>query len=145
MEYKLSETKSYNGTPCHNSCGRVNPDNGHSVVIVSGRSKYHHIVVWESFNGAMPKGHTIHHLCFNKICVNNDHLQLLTWSEHSKLHNTGENNPRAILTEDIVRQIRNIKNEFPGVTNKTLANVLGMSESHISAFTRKNPERWRHI
>lgn len=142
MDYQISETKHYNGTPCYNSIYPPN-DGGHAIIKIAGRSKYHHVVVWEKLNGKLPKDHTIHHLCFNKICVNTLHLQCLTWSEHSKIHNTGSNNPRAILSELDVLELRAIKQKLPGLTCKKLAQLLDMSESHMAALLRG--DKWKHI
>ena len=48
--------------------------------------KYLHRAVWEYYNGVIPKGYVIHHKDFNP--ANNDisNLQMLTKSEHKKLH-----------------------------------------------------------
>jgi hypothetical protein len=35
-----------------------------------------------------PKGHDLHHNCENKFCVNPEHLELLTKTEHLKRHRT---------------------------------------------------------
>lgn len=45
-----------------------------------------HIYVWEYYNGAIPKGYEVHHKDLNK--ANNDisNLELLTVSEHRKIH-----------------------------------------------------------
>lgn len=46
-----------------------------------------HNIVWEKHNGKkIPKGYEIHHKDFNKLNNNIDNLQLITPSEHTKLH-----------------------------------------------------------
>jgi len=50
------------------------------------RSVYCHTIVWEYHNGAVPKGHDIHHKDFNKLNFNISNLELLTKSDHMKLH-----------------------------------------------------------
>ena len=49
--------------------------------------EYIHRAVWEFYNGKIPKGYVVHHKDENK--ANNDisNLQLLTKTEHKKLHN----------------------------------------------------------
>lgn len=37
-----------------------------------------HRVVYEYFNGSIPKGLTIDHLCRNRLCQNPDHLEAVT-------------------------------------------------------------------
>ena len=41
-----------------------------------------HRVVWELLVGPIPEGLTIDHLCRNKICVNPDHLEVVTYQEN---------------------------------------------------------------
>lgn len=43
--------------------------------------------LWKLTTGqAVPPGYDLHHLCSNKMCVNPDHLQLLTKIEHRRWH-----------------------------------------------------------
>ena len=52
-----------------------------------------HRLIFEDFYGPIPDGCNIHHKDGNPLnnCIMN--LQLLTKSQHHKLHSTGENNP----------------------------------------------------
>lgn len=45
-----------------------------------------HVYVWEYFNGSIPNGYHIHHKDFNKNNNELENLELLSASEHSKLH-----------------------------------------------------------
>jgi hypothetical protein len=46
---------------------------------------YAHRVMWEMWNGdAIPEGMEVDHLCFNKGCVNPDHLEVVTPSVNSQ-------------------------------------------------------------
>lgn len=45
-----------------------------------------HIYVWEYYNGKIPKGHHIHHKDFDKNNNELENLELLSASEHQKLH-----------------------------------------------------------
>lgn len=51
-----------------------------------------HVVVWEAFNGKVPKGQHIHHLDENKSNNDISNLTLLSRSEHAKKHWTKERN-----------------------------------------------------
>lgn len=45
-----------------------------------------HRSVWTEFNGPVPSGMVLHHRCHTRSCVNPDHLELITPSEHTLLH-----------------------------------------------------------
>lgn len=60
---------------------------------IDGKNVYAHRFAWEDVNGKIPDNMTIDHLCKNKLCVNVDHLEVVTnrenvlrmrnWSEDS--------------------------------------------------------------
>ena len=43
---------------------------------------YAHRAVYELLVGPIPKGREIHHLCENKLCINPDHLKVVTHQEN---------------------------------------------------------------
>lgn len=45
-----------------------------------------HRYAWSLVNGPILTGLVLHHTCHNKLCVRVSHLQLMTKSEHVKLH-----------------------------------------------------------
>lgn len=45
-----------------------------------------HVFVWEYYNGPVPKGYEIHHIDLDKSNNDISNLQLLTISEHRRLH-----------------------------------------------------------
>ena len=71
---------------CIPGLGTLRAD-GYRVRNVEGTVLYVHRMAWEARNGVIPAGHAIHHRCMNRECVNLDHLDLLTNSDHSRLHN----------------------------------------------------------
>lgn len=49
-----------------------------------GSSMLTHRAAYEIIVGPIPRGLTIDHLCFNKSCVNTDHMEPVTRSENSR-------------------------------------------------------------
>lgn len=54
--------------------------------LTNGKRTPMHIYVWTFYNGEIEKGMDIHHIDFDKSNNNINNLQLLTKSEHTKLH-----------------------------------------------------------
>lgn len=54
---------------------------GHARVV--GENVLVHRFAYAISRGPIPEGMTVDHLCFNTICVNPDHLRLLTHSENA--------------------------------------------------------------
>lgn len=46
---------------------------------------YAHRLAWETANGPIPEGMTVHHLCGVKPCVNPLHLELRSVSENATI------------------------------------------------------------
>ena len=60
---------------------------GYLMIYVPGRGqvKFHHYV-WEQKNGKVPKGYQLHHKDGDRFNNKIENLQLLTSSEHGRLH-----------------------------------------------------------
>lgn len=57
--------------------------NGYARGKFAGRTMLVHRVSFETFLGPIPSSMTVDHLCFEKRCVNPDHLRLLTRAENA--------------------------------------------------------------
>lgn len=49
---------------------------------VLGQNALAHRAAWEAVHGSIPPGMHVHHRCKNRLCVNVEHLELLTPKEH---------------------------------------------------------------
>lgn len=68
-----------------------NNPNGYGVFAYEGRQVYAHRWIYEQEHGPIPEGMTIDHLCRNKLCMNTDHMELVTRSENTR---------RALMADD---------------------------------------------
>lgn len=50
--------------------------------------QYIHILVWEAFKGSIPEHYVVHHKDHNKHNNNIDNLELLSDTEHKRMHST---------------------------------------------------------
>ena len=58
---------------------------GYGRVQVGGnRLRVVHHLAWEQVHGPVPEGMEIDHVCFNRACVNVDHLRVVTRSENTR-------------------------------------------------------------
>jgi len=61
---------------------------GHGQFWFNGKPVKAHRFAWYLEHGEMPaKGLVIHHRCDNAVCQNVAHMEVMTLSEHMKLHN----------------------------------------------------------
>ena len=84
------------GTPCW--VWHANKDrNGYGVLShrVSGKIVHRmaHKILWEHFNGFVPDGLELDHLCRNRAGVNPDHLEPVTHAENVRRGEAGQHNP----------------------------------------------------
>ena len=59
---------------------------GYGKMLAFGRIVLAHRVAYELHVGPIPNDRTIHHVCEVKLCVNPEHLVVITRSEHGGLH-----------------------------------------------------------
>lgn len=64
-------------TGCWEWVGHVSPG-GYAFLRVNGVGTTAHRAAWEEFNGPIPKGLVIDHLCRIRHCVNPAHLEPVT-------------------------------------------------------------------
>lgn len=55
---------------------------GYGNIWVTGQKMLTHRYAWERINGPIPEGLLVNHRCWNKTCVNDEHLELVTNGEN---------------------------------------------------------------
>lgn len=57
---------------------------GYGTLPVKGKHVMAHRFAWERENGPIPKGMVIDHLCWNRACVNVEHLRVVTTTQNNQ-------------------------------------------------------------
>lgn len=64
-------------------------DKGYGAINWNGSRRCAHRVLYEILRGPIPNGYECHHLCGNRSCINPNHIELVTRSEHMQLDGRG--------------------------------------------------------
>lgn len=96
-----------------------------------------HRVSWEIHYGKIEAGILVLHRCDVRRCVNPRHLFLGTYSDNAQDRQSkgrgadqkGENNPARKLNDDLVREIRSLRNT--GNTYQRISNLTGIPRSTV--------------
>lgn len=59
---------------------------GYPCIWIDGKEIKLHIYIWEKVNGSKPRGYEIHHKDFNKSNYLLENLELMTNSDHRRIH-----------------------------------------------------------
>lgn len=117
----------------------------------TGRGIKAHRVSWAVHHGEIPAGLLVLHHCDNRACVNPEHLyvgtdadnvrDMLARGRHKPAGVTGEEHPRAVLTEDDVIAIRSIL-RGNRVSQQEVADMFGVHQTQISRIVLR--KQWRN-
>lgn len=111
---------------CWRWTGSINPKTGYGKKQFDGHSILAHRWVYSVFNGHIPDGLHIDHLCRNRWCVNPSHLEAVTQAENCR---------RGVGTKLTREDVKAIKLALPSVKwggRKELAAKYGVSDGLIS-------------
>jgi len=118
--------------------GRINPD-GYGMFDYGNRGESSHRYVWRLFTGEdIPSGMVICHKCDNPPCCNPNHLFLGTVQDNVKDRDSkgrqrshkGSDNNRAVLNEDKVRKIKQLRKD--GMEYQKIADFMGVSNGCVN-------------
>ena len=105
-----------------------------------------HRLIYEDEVGIIPNEYQVHHINKNKTDNDITNLQVLSISEHSILHSTGENNP--MYGKHLTKEHKEkLSKAFTGKNNPrygvkhTMESRRKMSENHAD-FNKENHPRW---
>lgn len=122
---------------------------GYGRLRINGRKFLAHRVAYFLRHGEYPMPHGLH-TCDNPPCINPDHIYPGTPKENNRdmmarkrnRQPRGERQACAKLTDDAVRQIRNLyaSGEF---SQTSLATMFGVHQTRISSIT--SGKRWTHV
>jgi len=105
-----------------------------------GEDKRIHILMYKYFIEEITEGYIVHHIDFTKNNIL-ENFQVMTKSEHRRLHNKGEHNSNSTLTKQNVTEIRKLC--YEGILTQTeIAKMFGVSNQTISLI--KNNKIWSY-
>ena len=119
---------------------------GYGNVKYKGRYMNAHRAAWVALRGEIPLGFGVCRSCDNRKCVNINHLFLGTRRENMLdasrkgriviWDRSGERNPRAKLTSEIVDNIRKIYGSGL-ITQREIGEKYGINQGRVSSIVRR--------
>lgn len=88
-------------TPCLIWQGRPSAQ-GYARITENQVTRPAHVVLWERVHGSVPEGHEVDHLCYQRMCVNVEHLECVTKAENRR--RAGKRMMEALTPEERSRE-----------------------------------------
>jgi hypothetical protein len=128
---------------------------GYGRLLVAGRAVKAHRLSYEMHKGAIPDGMSVLHRCDTPACVNPAHLfvgsQVANIADmdakgrrrFGHIAPRGSASPRAILSEDVVLDLRRRKASGETLNQTEIAKAMGVAVSCVSRAV--NGVTWKHL
>jgi len=115
---------------------------GYACVWMDNKSIKVHVLVWERVYGRKPPKHDIHHKDFDKSNYQLENLELLTWSDHRRVHAgwVKENNQWVKKPCTRCHQILPLDSFYPRRTANTPSALCKPCSNTASILKNRSPE-----
>lgn len=146
-KYKLDFESDSNG--CFLVTSHVLNKHGYAHFRFKKKDVRAHRLVYEECFGPIADGLVVRHKCDVPNCVNPEHLELGTPADNVRdkvdrgrmILSSGEKNGRAILSENIVREVRRMVSA--GMTTKDISAELGIKFYTVKKIRER--KTWKHV
>lgn len=132
-----------NGDGCH-VCTSHAINGGYPYAKINGKNIRLHRLIYTQTHGEIPASMIIRHKCDNTFCINPEHLEAGSHADNMRdmvsrgRSLSGLKNPRAILTEEMVKEIL-ASNE----NQCALGRKYGVTNDTIHAIKKR--KTWKHV
>ena len=120
---------------------------GYGMFWMNGRARIAHRIAYQISTGNDPGELEVMHSCDNRKCVNPAHLSIGTHQDNmtdavmKRRFPRGEAKPAAKLTDNIVRQIRQLRSD--GMKLQKIADIYSTDTGRVSRIV--NRKIWTHV
>lgn len=132
-DFKIIDTYGYGFTGCHESL--CSTQNGYPMLArKDALDRFHHRHIMAVIHGADSlKGKHVHHKCFNPLCVNPAHLEVLTPHEHTEVHKLED------IKNDLddIETIRQGLKMFPDANRSSLAALCNIDYTRLCKLVKE--------